>query len=137
METILVVEDCPINRFFLEKGLGSKGFTVASVRNGQEALEWLESNPASLVLMDVQMPVLDGLQATRRIREAGDDAQPDPRMPIIAVTACASEMERQRCLDAGMDEVLAKPIVLAELCELIRSYANGGASRLALQLQKA
>lgn len=125
MEEILVVEDCPINRFFLEKGLSSKGFSVSTAGNGQEALEWLDKNAAAVVLMDIQMPVLDGLQATRRIRENENGK----RLPIIAVTACASERERERCLQAGMDDVLSKPVVLAELCDLVRRLAGNGNCR--------
>lgn len=119
MNTILIVEDCPINRFFLEKGLKNKGFTVATACNGQEALDWLRANRADVVLMDVQMPVVDGLEATREIRSAENGA--GIRLPIIAVTACATEHEQQRCLKAGMDQVLAKPVVLAELVDLIQT----------------
>jgi len=119
MNPILIVEDCPINRFFLEKGLKNYGFSVVTTCNGQEALDWLRMNRAELVLMDVQMPVLDGLDATRLIRDTEDGAA--ERLPIIAVTACITEHERQRCLKAGMDTVLPKPVVLAELIELVQT----------------
>ena len=113
---VLIVEDCQINRFFLEKVLKHCGYGVLTAYNGREALDKLAKHPVDLVLMDVQMPILDGLAATRLIR--GSDT-PAAKVPIVAVTALNGEVEYARCLEAGMDAVLHKPVQVEKLRRIV------------------
>ena len=122
---VLVAEDVAVNRDLLETGLRTHaGHQVSLATNGAEAVAMLSRQRFDVVLMDVQMPVLDGIEATRRIR-----ALPPPvgTVPILALTASLMEAERRHCLAAGMNRVLGKPIVwpelLAALAELKPSVA--------------
>lgn len=120
---ILVAEDNPANRLVLEELLSDEGCWLVQVENGQQAVERVrEEGPAAfdLVLMDIQMPVLDGLAATRRIRAFA------PRLPIIGLTAHALQSERIQCLEAGMDDHLAKPIDLERLVATILCHMPAG-----------
>jgi signal transduction histidine kinase/ligand-binding sensor domain-containing protein/DNA-binding response OmpR family regulator len=113
---ILVAEDHPTNRMLIGRMLLQMGHDSDAVDNGKEALTALAREHYDVVLMDVQMPVMDGLEATRRIRE---DMPESSRPRIIAVTAAVLEEDRERCQAAGMDEILAKPLVMAELKEIL------------------
>jgi signal transduction histidine kinase/CheY-like chemotaxis protein len=106
-EKILVAEDNLINQKVIARILKKMGYEVAVADNGREALDLLEVQPFDLVLMDCQMPVMDGFACTRAIR-ALDSALAE--IPIIAITANAMEGDRERCLQAGMDDYLAKPV---------------------------
>jgi len=106
---VLLVEDNPVNLLVAQKLLGVLGCEVDTAINGQLALDKLHATPYQAVLMDCQMPVLDGYAATRRWREH-EAATQAARLPIIAMTANAMVGDRQRCLDAGMDDYLSKPI---------------------------
>jgi signal transduction histidine kinase/ActR/RegA family two-component response regulator len=115
---LLLVEDDETSLWTARLLLERMGHTVRSAVNGAEALEALRAERYDCVLMDVQMGVMDGVEATRRIR----GGQPDPdqaRIPIVAMTAYAMAGDRQRFLDAGMDEYVAKPIVAADLAQAI------------------
>jgi CheY-like chemotaxis protein len=90
--------------------LKKMGHVVDTAGNGREALEALAAKPYDLVLMDVHMPDMDGLEATRRIRQAETAGRRKTRTPIIALTASTLEGDRQICIDAGMDDFLAKPL---------------------------
>ncbi len=118
---VLLVEDTPVNLQVAEHMLASIGCDIAAVRNGQEALDALEQQAFDLVLMDCQMPVMDGFTATckQREREAGTDA----RVPIIALTANALDEDRQRCVAAGMDDFISKPFTRKALVETIARWA--------------
>jgi len=107
---VLVAEDNRINIMLATAMLGKLGHTVDTVGNGREALEALAARPYDIVLMDVHMPEMDGLEATRRIREAEKTGRRKTRTPIVALTASTLEGDRQVCLDAGMDDFLAKPL---------------------------
>lgn len=117
---ILLVEDNLINQKVVTSLLRKKGYHVDVANHGQEALDLLARQSYQLVLMDVQMPVLDGLEATHRIRS-------NPRLaclPIIAMTAHAMNGDRERCLAAGMNEYLAKPVDHKQLLALVEEYLS-------------
>ncbi|WP_159715757.1 ATP-binding protein [Geminicoccus flavidas] len=109
---ILVADDVEINRDLLHAGLTKEGHSVSFATNGEQAVAKVAGEDFDVVLMDVQMPVMDGIEATRRIRSL-----PPPRneVPIIAVTANVMEAERQRCFAAGMSQVLTKPVIWDDL----------------------
>ncbi|MEJ2199684.1 MAG: response regulator [Desulfuromonadaceae bacterium] len=115
---ILVVEDNQANRRLLQLVLENNGFQVATAENGALALEVLRQTPADLILMDIQMPEMDGLTATQKIRQTTDkDWATD--IPIIALTAHARLGDRQKYLDAGMNDYLGKPFRFNTLLEKI------------------
>ncbi|MEF3697484.1 response regulator [Desulfolutivibrio sp.] len=118
---ILVAEDNLINRRLISKVLERMGRPALVVENGQEALDALADGPFSMILMDIQMPVMDGMEATRRIR-AGEVASADPDIPIIALTAHTHDDDRERCISAGMTDHLPKPIDIGELRRLVARH---------------
>ncbi len=111
---ILVAEDNIINQKVAVSILEKKGHIVKVANDGEEALEGLKKQHFDIVLMDVQMPKMDGLEATRKIRNSKDEGF-DPEIPIIAVTAYAFEEDKQRCLEAGMNSCITKPFKREEL----------------------
>ena len=110
---ILVVEDNTFNQKVAVGLLNKQGHTSTIAADGQEALDLLSQQNFDAVLMDVQMPGMDGLEATRRLRQR--ERETNTRIRVIGLTAHAMEGDRQRCLEAGMDDYLAKPIVAADL----------------------
>jgi PAS domain S-box-containing protein len=116
--SILLAEDNGVNRLFLTKSLTLAGHNVTGVRNGLEALEALATGQFDLVLMDIQMPEMDGIEAARIIR-SGAAAGCDPSIPIVALTAYAMKGDRERFLDEGMDGYVSKPVDFAELAREI------------------
>ncbi|MBF0311261.1 MAG: PAS domain S-box protein, partial [Magnetococcales bacterium] len=115
---ILLVEDNPFNQQVAKEMLELVGATVCLAANGQEALECLESQPCQAVLMDLQMPVLDGYEATRLIRLQSEFES----LPIIAMTANAMSGERENCLAAGMDDYLTKPVGMDQLFAILAKH---------------
>lgn len=113
---ILIAEDDVINALYLEQILTKSGNTVAVARDGQEALALLKAELFDLVLMDIQMPVMDGLEATRQIRSWDD---PRASVPIVALTAYAMVGDREKFLQAGMDDYISKPVHLHQIREVI------------------
>ena len=107
---LLLVEDNPVNLLVAQKLLGALGYGCQSEPNGDLAFKRMCAEPFDLVFMDCQMPVLDGYAATRRWREYEAGIGAETRLPVIAMTANAMAGDRQRCLDAGMDDYLAKPV---------------------------
>jgi len=114
---ILVAEDNSINQLLAKRTLEKAGHSVVVVSNGEEAVTALDREPFDLILMDVQMPVMDGLQATAQIRE--QEQRTGRHQPIVAMTAHAYEDDRARCLEAGMDGYVSKPIQNSELFSVI------------------
>lgn len=124
--TILLAEDNPLSRRIISLQLQSLGYRVETAGNGAEALELLEHHPVDLVLMDCQMPLLDGYEATRRLRRLSDPHK--SRVRVLALTAHAIEGEFEKCLAAGMDDCLMKPVSVAELGKTVaRWLLRGGA----------
>jgi signal transduction histidine kinase/ActR/RegA family two-component response regulator len=117
--TVLLVEDNEANTLVVGDYLESKGYRLILARNGKEALEQVRQAHPDVVLMDIQMPEMDGLEATRHIRADPERAVADT--PIIAVSALAMRGDRDRCLEAGADAYLSKPLVLKELVQEIEA----------------
>jgi signal transduction histidine kinase/ActR/RegA family two-component response regulator len=117
---VLIVEDNQVNLLIARKMLERLGYRVDSAGNGQEALKALEERPFHLVLMDCQMPEMDGFEATARIRAKTDKLY--SRIPIIAMTANAMKGDRERCLSAGMDDYLSKPMTSKALERVLAKW---------------
>lgn len=115
---ILVVEDEPVNQLFLKRLLEKMGHSPRVAGEARQALQCLAEERFDLILMDIQLPDMNGLEATRRIR-ANPPAKQDPDIPIVAVTAFAMEVNRDQALAAGMDEHIAKPVEIATLERII------------------
>ena len=124
--TILVVEDNRVNQKVLSHQLTNLGYRVEIADNGAEAVVKVRNSRYDLILMDVQMPVMDGFQAAQEIRGMGGDPA---LIPIIAVTANAFPSERDRCLAIGMDDYLTKPVDKGRLEEAVRRWVKGSASQ--------
>jgi signal transduction histidine kinase/DNA-binding response OmpR family regulator len=120
---ILLAEDNRVNQVVASRILEKMGHSIVVANNGQEAISLLAQQAFDLVLMDIQMPQMDGLAAAKKIRE--DEMQGSSRIPIIAVTAHAMGGDRERCLDAGMDGYITKPINGRKLEEAIASVICG------------
>lgn len=118
--SILLVEDNPVNLMVAKGILKRLGFSSASVGNGQEALDYLDSHPVDLVFMDIQMPVMDGLEATKRQREREQGT--GKHVPIIAMTANAMIGDREVGLAAGMDEYLTKPMKRDPILRMLETF---------------
>ncbi len=115
---VLLVEDNPVNQLVAKGMLGKLGCDVVVAAHGAEALDQLEFNDFDLVLMDCNMPVMDGYEASRQIRQSGRW----PQLPIVALTANAMSEERERCRAAGMSDYLAKPFRREELAALLDQW---------------
>jgi CheY-like chemotaxis protein/HPt (histidine-containing phosphotransfer) domain-containing protein len=121
---VLLAEDNTVNRTFMHDVLATAGHSVVSAGDGQAVLNALRGQRFDVVLMDVQMPGMDGLEATRRIR-GGQERGVDPHVPVVAVTAFALESDRERIMAAGMDGYLAKPLGADELLRAVCDAAQG------------
>ena len=116
---ILVAEDTPFNQTFILRLLEKNGFHATLVENGRQAVDRFDLHTFDIILMDVQMPEMDGFEATREIRKL--EKQSGGHIPVIAMTAYATEGDRERCLAAGMDAYVSKPISAAKLFKAIEA----------------
>ncbi|MFB3916749.1 MAG: response regulator [Terriglobales bacterium] len=127
---LLLAEDNPVNQKLATKLLEKLGHAVTVASNGKEVLEALQQQTFDLLLLDVQMPVMDGFATIAAIRER--EVSTGRRLPVIALTAHAMSGDRERCIAAGMDDYLAKPIRREDLSQLIEKYCGAGELSLAV-----
>jgi signal transduction histidine kinase/CheY-like chemotaxis protein/HPt (histidine-containing phosphotransfer) domain-containing protein len=120
--TVLLVEDNPVNRQVAQRLLGLVGVACVVAEHGQQALDRLASDRFDAILMDCQMPVMDGYAATRAIRKMESEGLRAGRMPVIAMTANAMAGDREKCLAAGMDDYMSKPLNRALLEQTLRKW---------------
>lgn len=123
--TILIVEDNNSNRLLMSDILNYQGYTVLEAKNGVEGIEKAREYRPDLVLMDIQMPVMDGFTAARILKD-------DPltrQIRLIAITAFAMHGDRERILAAGFDDYIAKPIAIREFPRTIQNYLEQGDNR--------
>jgi two-component system sensor histidine kinase EvgS len=122
---VLLVEDSHINQMTLRLMVEQEGHQVAVAENGRVALQMLEQDKFDLVLMDVQMPEMDGLRATRLIRQESKGRW-NPRIPVVVISAYAMVGDRERFLGSGADDYLAKPFMLSDLRAVLTRYGAHG-----------
>lgn len=123
MFKILYVEDNEDNIYMLTKRLKRKGFEVITAMDGEEGIAMAQDHAPNLIIMDLSLPVLDGWEATRRIKAAPETGN----IPIIALTAHAMTQDRALAFEAGCDEFDTKPVEMPRLLEKIDALLNGGA----------
>ncbi|MDA0768706.1 MAG: GAF domain-containing protein [Chloroflexi bacterium] len=123
---VLLVEDNEVNQVLAARVLEKQGHTLALAKHGEEALALLEESTFDLVLMDVQMPVMDGLETTRLIRDR--ETETGEHLPIIAMTANAMKGDREKCLEAGMDDYVSKPLLTQVLFEAMANVLENKTS---------
>jgi signal transduction histidine kinase/CheY-like chemotaxis protein/HPt (histidine-containing phosphotransfer) domain-containing protein len=135
--TILVAEDVPINQMLIETILGRYGHAATIVGNGEEAVQAWEKEPDryNLIFMDVQMPVMDGFQATRKIRALEDSRS--GHVPIIAMTAYAMKEDMERCREAGMDDYISKPFQGDDILAVLKRLGESAARPVEIMPQSA
>lgn len=117
-KNILVVEDVDTNKIFFDAALRRTKARILWAKDGQEAIDMFKANRIDLVLMDLQLPIMDGYTATREIKKI------NPEVPIIAQTAHVMSGEREKCMEAGCNDYLAKPIRLQLLIDTLSKYLN-------------
>lgn len=120
MTTILLIEDNEMNRDMLSRRLRRKGFDLISAEDGITGIEMAQNEKPDLILMDISLPVMDGLQATRQLKSDSDTG----RIPIIALTAHAMSGDREKCLAAGCDDYATKPVEFPELLSKINNWSS-------------
>jgi CheY-like chemotaxis protein len=121
MTKVLLVEDNEMNRDMLSRRLSRKGYDVVLACDGQEAIEKAQSEAPAMILMDLSLPVLDGWEATRRLKA-------DPKtqeIPVIALTAHAIDTDREKALACGCDDFDTKPIDMARLLSKMEAFVSG------------
>ncbi len=119
---VLIAEDTPASAKLLAAVLAKRGHAVEVAKNGEEAVRMVDSGSFDLVLMDIQMPIMDGLQATAVIRHMQETAK--SHLPIVAVTAFALQGQRELCLAAGMNDFVTKPVDIRSLMTTVEKMAG-------------
>ena len=132
---VLVTEDNIINQKLIRRVLEDHGITVDIANNGLEAFEKRRNNDYDLIFMDIQMPVMDGIEATHEILDYEEDEEV-PHIPIVALTANALKGDRERFLSEGMDEYITKPIETAELLYILNKFLADKAKRVTIEDEK-
>ncbi len=126
---ILIVEDNPVNQAIVIELMDSVDYSYETAENGEEALACIQAEPFDCILMDIQMPVMDGIDATIRIRELEQSLGRPHKTPIIAMTAYAVKGQREKFIQTGMDEYISKPFKASELFSKIDSVMQRGGER--------
>ncbi len=124
--TVLIVEDNPVNLLMVQNILKQTGLHILSATDGRQAVNIFKGNNINLILMDCQMPIMDGFVATKQIRRI--EATRTTRIPVIALTANAFTENRQSCIAAGMDDFLSKPFKKAQLLDLVERWLSNAQS---------
>jgi CheY-like chemotaxis protein len=124
MPRLLYVEDNEMNRDMLSRRLQRRGFEVLIAGDGEQGVAMAAAEKPDLILMDMSLPVLDGWQATRRLKTSPDTA----RIPVIGLTAHAMATDRDKCLEAGCDDYDTKPVELGRLLQKIERLLGAGAA---------
>jgi len=117
-KVILCIEDDLINQEIMESIIIKRGYRYLAAYDGNEALEKLKENKVDLILMDIQLPGFNGYEVTRIVREMENTK----RIPIVAMTAYAIYEDRQKCMEAGMDDYISKPIDIEKLYDILQRY---------------
>ena len=120
MSTVLIVEDNELNRRLFSDLLTTRGFTIFEVSDGGEVLRSVKENHPDLVLMDIQLPTISGIEVTKQIRDSTTIKQPK----IIAISAFALKQDAQKALEAGCDDYISKPIAISSFFETIERNLN-------------
>ena len=120
---ILLAEDNPVNQKVAKRVLNHLGYQADIVNNGVEVVKAIAEKSYDLILMDIQMPEMDGLEATKYIRKQEAESQLPPIL-IVAMTANATDDDQNLCRDAGMNDYISKPIQIAKLKNLLQHYAS-------------
>jgi hypothetical protein len=113
---ILIAEDEEVNMMFFQEVLEDTGVEIIKAEDGMQAIDMFNDSPVDLVLMDIKMPIMNGLDATKKMKQI------NPLIPIVAQTAYAMEDEKQRCFDAGCDDYISKPIDTIRLFAILKRY---------------
>src|SRR5262249_22198076 len=132
---VLLVEDNDVNREVALGMLETMNCVIACAADGRQALEMIEKNYFDVVLMDCQMPVMDGFEATREIRRIEASSVNARHLPIIAITANAMKGDRERCLEQGMDDYVPKPVRLDTLRAALERYHAGECARKSAKVE--
>ena len=123
---ILVVDDNLLNRLLVCEILKNLEIEYDTAENGSIAFELFLSNKYALILMDIQMPIMNGIDCTKQIRRFEHESNSHSKIPIVAVTAFVSETDKRNCFDIGMNEYIAKPIKSSNLIDVISRYTEVG-----------
>ncbi len=123
LKNILIVDDVPLIRSFLSDLLDLYGFQSEFAVNGREAVQKWGENEYTMILMDLDMPVMGGLEATKKIRQLEEQENKDP-VPIVAVSANKLEKSQEKCVQAGMNGFVCKPVIINELLDTIFFYCR-------------
>lgn len=121
MKTVLIVDDNDLNRFIAAQVLEHRGFTVLQASGGAEALATVAAHAPDVMVLDIQMPGMSGLEVIAHIRASADDVV--SRIPILAATALAMAEDRDRCLRTGANRFLSRPFSMKDLVEQVRALA--------------
>ena len=126
---ILVIDDKPDNLRVAVDLLEAHGFKALTANNGERGIKRAKARPPALILLDVQMPGIDGYEATRQLRAwETESPEADRHLPVVALTAHAMTGDREKCLDAGMDDYLSKPFTEARLEKTLRRWLDSSHS---------